>query len=45
MNDRKWAFMAFVVAAALFVGVSCFSASAPSFLPNEYNYETMAEFT
>ena len=44
MNDRKWTFVAFIVSIMLFIGVSCFSISAPNSLPNEYNYETMAEF-
>lgn len=44
MNDRKWTFVAFIVSVALFVGVSCFGVSAPNSLPNEYDYETMAEF-
>lgn len=44
MNDKKWVFIAFVISAALFVGVSCFATSAPDSLPNEYDYETMAEF-
>lgn len=44
MNDRKWIFVAVIVSVALFIGVSCFGASAPNSLPNEYDYETMAEF-
>ena len=44
MNGRKWTFVALIVSVALFVGVSCFGASAPNSLPNEYDYETMAEF-
>ena len=44
MNDRKWIFVAVIVSVALFIGVSCFCINAPSSLPNEYNYETMAEF-
>lgn len=44
MNDRKWTFVALIVSVALFIGVSCFTVSAPNSLPNEYDYETMAEF-
>lgn len=44
MNGRKWTIVAVIVSLALFIGVFWFGISAPSSLPNEYNYETMAEF-
>lgn len=44
MNDKKWVFVSLIMGVLLFIGVSCFAASAPNSLPNEYNYETMAEF-